>query len=361
MNIKKIVKFIFFNFKAIYLYLFCNSRFDINNDVIIFITHNLGGGTEHYVQQQRLNQCAILRKIGFGTDYFFEIEYQEKRKYITKKDLFNELTNFKSYFINSLVGYSMKEEILKFLVREKEKRDIKLQYVLHDFDCLCKYNFNLVKNGVFCKLECSKCRKNDNDYNNNWRNFLLQCDEICCFSCSSKEFLLQKYNDIDKRKVNVIPHKTEYCKKFTPVKLSSDELHIGFVGNCNSISKGKQIVIQFLKFSRRKKIKISIVGKYNIENRVWGRNIHYLGRYNNDNLGNILEREGVNVVFFTSIWPETFSYLISELIALEVPVCCFDVGAQAEKIKSYKYGKIIQRETSQQMFSQILSFWNSIQ
>ena len=45
--------------------------------------------------------------------------------------------------------------------------------------------------------------------------------------------------------------------------------------------------------------------------------------------------------FLPSIWPETFSYVTSEMIAMEVPLCCFDLGAPVERVAEYRLGRVI--------------------
>ena len=118
-------------------------------------------------------------------------------------------------------------------------------------------------------------------------------------------------------------------------------------------------MVPFLGYCKKNKIKVTVIGKFNVENRVYGERIQYLGKYRNTDLGNILQQSGVNVVFFTSVWPETFSYLISELMALNIPICCFDIGAQGEKIGGYEYGHLIHYGDAENMFRQIAAFWKS--
>ncbi|MBO5125143.1 MAG: glycosyltransferase [Spirochaetaceae bacterium] len=361
-NVKRIAKYVIYNIQALFLYFFSRQILIQPPDGVIFITHNLGGGTENYVKDvQQENSITILRKIGFGRDRFFELSYENKKKIIKENQLFEVLKGYQEYFINSLVGFSMKMEILSFLLEEKQRRDIHLWYVLHDFDCICKNNFNLIRKGYYCKLNCQLCELNDDLYTKIWKEFLMHCDEIRCFSLSSSIILRQRYTSLAAERIKIVPHNIDYCNFFSPLKIERQELHIGFVGNCNSISKGRDIVVPFLGYCKKNKIKVTVIGKFNVENRVYGERIQYLGKYRNTDLGNILQQSGVNVVFFTSVWPETFSYLISELMALNIPICCFDIGAQGEKIGGYEYGHLIHYGDAENMFRQIAAFWKSLE
>lgn len=358
--LKKILKYIFYNLEALFLFVFKNSKFETNRSSSLFITHNLGGGTENYIKSNDFSCFIFLRKIGYGKDCFYEITEKSRTKYILKKDLKPEISRYNSFFVNSLVSFSEKENILRLLIKEKETRMCKIVYAIHDFDCICKNNFNIIKNEFFCALNCNKCKKLDSEYCSVWNQFLSVCDEIRCFSESSKSLILEKYKNIDAEKISVLPHRIDYCKKFTPIELDKKELHIGFVGNCNTIAKGRNIVTLFLKFAKKKSIKISVIGKFNIKNKVFSKYINYTGKYNQSDLPEILKKENVNIIFFSSVCPETFSYLISELISLELPICAFDIGAQGEKLKNYKLGCLLEFDSVENTFLQIEKFWKSI-
>ena len=49
---------------------------------------------------------------------------------------------------------------------------------------------------------------------------------------------------------------------------------------------------------------------------------------------------GINMFFFPSVWPETFSYVVAEMIALGLPIVAFDLGAPAERLRSYELSRL---------------------
>jgi len=55
----------------------------------------------------------------------------------------------------------------------------------------------------------------------------------------------------------------------------------------------------------------------------------------------LLEDNGVNVILFPSIWPETFSYVVQEMIELGYPVASFNLGAPAERLQKYDKGVLL--------------------
>jgi glycosyltransferase involved in cell wall biosynthesis len=69
-------------------------------------------------------------------------------------------------------------------------------------------------------------------------------------------------------------------------------------------------------------------------------NTYYHGKYALKELPGIISKHKISMALFTSIWPETFSYTVSELMMLGMPIMCFDIGAQGEKVKAYDKGII---------------------
>ena len=76
-------------------------------------------------------------------------------------------------------------------------------------------------------------------------------------------------------------------------------------------------------------------------------NVKVSGGYDVKDLTSIVLREGINLMFFSSVWPETFSYVTKELIALGLPVACFDLGAQRDHVEAYAKGAVIPEMTAE--------------
>ena len=65
-----------------------------------------------------------------------------------------------------------------------------------------------------------------------------------------------------------------------------------------------------------------------------------LNEYERSQLPDLVEQQQIDVFFLTSIWPETFSFTCSEIISMDVPLICFDMGAPAERTKQYDKGLV---------------------
>lgn len=329
----------------------------------LFITHDLGGGTKNFEEIYLKNKknILILRRLGyeFMEDRYFMIELNN-RKFITIISNIKKMIDleYDEIIINSLVGYRHKKEIIDGILNYKKfHAKCVVRYLVHDYDCICPSK-NLYMDGKYCELACAECnlelnyanRKPDIiEWRNIWKRLLYNIDEIRCFSDSSKLLLKRIYNDLDNENISVIPHDTSYINK-NPISINGGtQMCLGFIGNISSGYKGNQVVKEVIK-QYGDKVDIRLIGSNRLYYGLMKRKkVKILGSYNRDNLRNILINEKVTISVFPSVWPETFSYLVSELISLDIPVICFDIGAQAEKVKKYNKGIVCKNQ--EEMFS----------
>ena len=188
----------------------------------LFVTHNLGGGTQQFEDSfvGLGNNILILRRLGymFMQDAFFQIESNGDKKIIKVSDIKKIWDlNFDEIIINSMVGFSCIESIIDNIINHKKQNpECTIRYFVHDYDCICPLH-NLFFNGKYCELNCSNCNL-QMDYRNKkvdirkwrhiWKKLLVNVDEIRCFSFSSKELIKKIYKDINN--ISVVPHDTSY-------------------------------------------------------------------------------------------------------------------------------------------------------
>lgn len=327
-----------------------------SENCVLLLTHNYGGGTltyENNLISESKEKFIVLRMISYRKNIAMKIERDGRTFYVHANLLDSVFKNkFKSVIVNSLLSFYGNEKFIPFLADYKRKNsDVRFTVMMHDFYPVCPH-FNLVADNWDCNLECEKhkCRFDNfvekfngtiGEWRKNWMNLLPVIDEIRCFSNSSKEIVKKAYPDLKYEKITVVPHSLDYIK-FTPIKnVEKLPLHIGIVGTIKSVPKGKLVVRELLK-RIPEEIPVSIIGttKHDIGG-INRKNTKYLGKYNHDDLQHLVEDETISMEIFPSIWSETFSYLVSEHIAMNVPVVCFDMGAQAEKVRAYSKGIVV--------------------
>ncbi|MBP1706931.1 MAG: hypothetical protein H6Q39_655, partial [Chloroflexi bacterium] len=136
-------------------------------------------------------------------------------------------------------------------------------------------------------------------------------------------------------------------------------LKIGVVGDLG-FHKGSQMVIDVAQVLAGKApgTGITVIGKLDREAPV--QNLEITGPFQTADLPALLEKYGINMCFFPSIWPETFSFVCSELMELGMPLCCYDLGAQGDRVRGYPLGRIIREIKAEATVDDILQFYHSL-
>ena len=326
---------------------------DITKKYKLVVCHNGGGGTVSYMKNKYGNvpHIIILRNtITADKDYLYSIENADTgRKIYIKPRQIDFLRNFiNEVHVIAVESYMSLDFILPWFVSLK----VPVTYDIHDYHCIW-YETHFVHNGKY--LPDDELRKSIlkyafrkitfNQWHNIWFEFLSHVQKITAFSLSSKE-IFGKYYPEYFDKVTVIPHSLDYIKCGKISKIPS-QFTIGIFGMILGADKGCNVVHSFLEYSKNKDYQIYINGDLSTECKVQADNIHYMGRYEVSTLDKRITEQGISTVLFPSICPETFSYTVSELIHVGLPIACFNLGAQAEKVSQYKYGQIIKENTNE--------------
>lgn len=357
-----------------------------STEVDIVLTHQFGGGAESYLSHKICNappsRAIFVVKPTRSTGlYSVELHLHGKKIiwfFVVGLEAFGGLAGWKCRIIlNELVqwptiGRPISNESLFSIVSKllvlKSKLDAELVFLLHDYYCICPKFTLLDETGAFCWPEvgmsrCNECLKEQarRGYGlsiTHWRRtfgqLLSACDEIVAFSEDTKKRVEKCYGNLS---IEVIPH--ELPVKFDPLRtIRPSPMTIGVVGSLRPV-KGPFMVkklAEHLLELKRHDVRIKVVGDvqkgFNMPS-----NVDVLGQYDVRELPNILEREGVNVAFVPSICAETFSYVTKELIALGLPVACFDIGAQRDHVAAYPRGAVIPEMTSESAWLTILKLY----
>ena len=335
---------------------------------LLYLHHEWGGGVELYLQ----NKIKELK----NDTYIFVIFYQKKINKINLRitfqgqsssflfDNFQELLDVFSaikidtIYINQISFFPDLGVVFDFIKQIKNK-DAKTTMLMHDFSSICS-NANLIKNdGGVCNIvgDKSSCECNTSAGENlkKWKEFLNnQADEIICFSESSKQILSNTHPFISD-KINIERHYVPPLRKANVIK-KTPIINIATIGFLNKI-KGCDIAEEMSKIiaDNNLPVKIFVVGKFKAKA---GKAIKVLGKYVRDDLPKIIEDNQIDLIFISSICPETFSYTAHEAMMMGVKTACFDLGAQAEYIGDYEKGLVISRIDAGVALDEILDFIN---
>lgn len=126
-------------------------------------------------------------------------------------------------------------------------------------------------------------------------------------------------------------------------KRAQDYRRILIVGAI-SLEKGYRVLLELARYSAENDLplRFCIVGftcddKKLLETGV----VEITGRYAEEEVSTLIQRQSCDWGFLPAVWPETWSYVLSELWKQNLPVIAFDIGAPAERIRSSKSGLVI--------------------
>ncbi len=339
----------------------------IHSPILLF-DHNSGGGANKYshklITKLHANGLSILRIYnaqGIWLAHWIG-DYDGMLFYTADaEELFNTLTISRStrIIVNSLYGHPDINSSISNIIKLTNAIDATLNIKIHDFHALCQSPHLLDFKGNYCGVPqdpraCDVCLKNNHVWYHNWypeenkaiditewrrpfATLLTAADTITFFDPSSIE-VMQKAFDLDLSKIEITPHTVDLFQYNTHIDLSA-QLHIGILGTLNK-TKGSDVVNVLSDHIKTQgmHIPITLVGSSTekIHSEIM---VH--GQYEEKDLSLIIGKHGINVIFMSSIIPETFSYTISEAMQMGLPIVAFDLGAQGSRVKQYKLGKII--------------------
>lgn len=275
---------------------------------------------------------------------------------------------------NCLVSHPEPLVVLAAVLAAKLRYRASFTMLVHDFLLVCPSHTLLNADNIFCRVPdvvtCDACLSRHADgfvsvarersitvWRQAWGRALRTADEVRFFSLDSRRWVLRAYPDMPTERWQVHPHSLHTALR-TPRLLRGNGLHVGFVGHIG-VHKGAQWV-QALADAREKvpgqRVEISVLGAFD---GLHPRDVTITGPYAPAQLPSMMEALGVNVVLFASICPETFSYVAHELVAMNVPTACFDLGAPSDLIRNYTRGCIIADDTPVDVLNQLIGFWGS--
>lgn len=165
--------------------------------------------------------------------------------------------------------------------------------------------------------------------------------------------------DTRRRMCTVFPDIAFTCVPHAPLAafdrkphLDCSRMTVGIFGNISRL-KGSEELLELADYVRDIGAETSfvVVGTLEVAPERIPYSVRVLGHYRRQDLPRIVEREGINVAAFLSIWPETFSYVVQEIVQLGLPVVTYPIGAPVERIVQLKIGTVASDFTSASMWT----------
>lgn len=352
-------------------------------NLCLIVDHDMGGGANHY--RERLVDSIIRegRSIVIVTYHVATLSHVlilrnsriNLRFSVPDKDFILKAVKKLSVadvIYNTAVSFAKPEEIPHLLIDIKQATSARLRVLIHDFFLACPSHFLIDHEGKHCHVPhvsvCSSCLpKNQQGFTtlflecdmpkwrSIWGSMLSIADEIVTFSHNSLTLLLRAYPQIEKARISVVPHKVTHVSGRLPKITNTDSLRIGVVGQIG-FHKGSLFIQSLAREIGRRNADVKIVVIGAIEAMCDPLVVTQTGPYQHNELTGLIEKSGANVFLFPSICPETFSYVVQELMNMSLPVASFNFGAPAERLETYQKGLVLDSMDPAKVLDDLISF-----
>lgn len=121
-------------------------------------------------------------------------------------------------------------------------------------------------------------------------------------------------------------------------KRREPKLRVAFIGGLNAAKGGEKVAEIIEKGS--KDIDWFVFGEIGVEklDNLKSSNLIKTGYYKTQNLPALLKIYNIDVICILSLWPETYSYTLTEAVLNGIPVIVTNIGALGERTNKYNYG-----------------------
>jgi glycosyltransferase involved in cell wall biosynthesis len=332
---------------------------------VLIVTHGKGGGANEYLYNvlvpdlKKTEEYIIVLSATLRSAEIFVFYDKLKMKFeVPVKKLFSIVKPDK-IIINNLFYY--KKDLRDYIIGELMVSRADIQVLFHDFFCVCPTVTLINDSLVFCGIkDCESCVTVQKTvsiemWRNTWQMIFNKSSKVVFFSQASFE-LASKVFDLNEYVVKIEPHQPlisySVDRKYDSSK--NTELVVGIVGTLTQ-AKGGDIVVSMVKQNPKTQFVIigSVINQY-LKDLNKLENVIITGPYRQSELPDILNENKVTVTAITSVWPETFCYVLQELMLLEYPVVSFNLGAQGERVYKYKYGLVVDKINSSDLFRGII-------
>jgi len=246
--------------------------------------------------------------------------------------------------VHSLAGF-LDPSALALRVASCAQQDMSLVVYWHDHFMACPTRHLLNSTHRYCGVPelqaCEACLPHNENcveaslrktsltaWREQWGAVLAAAAEIRVFSTSSRKILGRIWPDCE-TEVFVTPHDVVGLPSLPIATDREAEMHVGVIGHIGR-HKGAYQVAAVAQHIAQHALPAHITVFGTLEAPAPSGVVSETGTYQPDDLPRLCSERGINVFWFPSIWPETFSFVLHEMKAMGLPILAYDVGAQAE-------------------------------
>ncbi len=324
--------------------------------VPVYMAHDMGGGAEHYLERRIRNDladraAAVVLRTGGAHRWTLEVHSASgvvagRLEDVVQLSQMMDLLRARHVVYSCAVGDRDPAGVPTVLMDLSEGPAHSLDILIHDFFPVSPSYTLLDNDGVYRGVPAAgstdrahRVKRPDgtittlHDWRTAWGAALAAADHVTVFSKNSAGLMLAAYPDI-KDQLRVMPHKLLHevpqvmrggGKDGVPV--------IGVLGNIG-LQKGAKILQELSRhLAKTGEAHLVVVGNMDPSYALEAPALVH-GSYTLEDVPTLVETYGITDWLMPSIWPETFSYAVHEVIATGLPVWSFDLGAQGDAARA---------------------------
>jgi glycosyltransferase involved in cell wall biosynthesis len=351
----------------------------------VVFDHNLGGGANQYRRQligDRLAAGAAVLLCTYNLptlDYRLQVFRKIGGEDIYRMSSFAALdrvlaeAKVTEIFVNSPVSFDEPLAFADWIAKMRASLpQARLTVAVHDYFAVCPSFVLLDADGRYCGIPdvsvCAQCLPRHEaryvalsppteigPWRALWGRCLAAADEVRCFSASTRKLLLRAYPMLDPGRISVVPHRVDFVPRRLPALDHSAPLTVGIIGQISE-QKGALVLRELMALIDRERpdVRVVVIGSVDIP--IGSPRLSVTGAYQHADLVDLIESNRINLAFFPSVCPETFSYVTEEMIRLELPIVAFDLGAPGERLRGYRKGRLCPEVSAESALATLLAF-----
>lgn len=326
----------------------------------IYLAHSMGGGADDYLTQRiarDMPQAALVLRVGTALRWQLELHGSQG---VTRgaTDDFGLIQRLLDPIDRLHIVYSCgagdadPADLPARLSALRHDDRHRLEILIHDYLPISPSYTLLNSAGQYegppdpATKDAAHCHRRPNgdllslaDWQAAWGELLNQADHITTFSKSSAAVFAASF-PFARGKLRIVPHQMLFDLPRLPARTGAKRPVIGVLGNIG-YQKGAAILRDLSHLlDRTGEAKLVALGQIDpIYPLLASSPVH--GGYQRRDIPALAARYGITDWLIPSIWPETFSYTTHEAIATGLPVWCFDLGAQADAVRSTGIGGVL--------------------
>ena len=338
--------------------------------VFLLASHMGGGGTEKHVTElmQRLRQEGIrpllLRPDRAGRLIWEERTAAERLGWCRRTrptrasiDAMLALLAPRHVHIHHMMGHP--DVLLECL----EARGLSPDWTIHDYHGICPRVHLSGSDGSYCgepdSTGCTRCLRTLGDYHGRpfqgeigvWRSTFarrLRGARQVFVPSENVARRLERY--LPGRRITVRPHFEELsqARELVCFRQPGDTVRVAVIGAIVQI-KGSERLLACARHARENRLPLEfhIIGPTDRDREFRKqKNVRVTGPYREAEVFDHLGRARCHLAFLPSLWPETYMYTLSIAMAAGLYTVCYDIGAQADRLREWGHGRVLALSSS---------------